>query len=49
MAGSDNGSEQDALPVCTQAGKLYAIRHFQEPGQLNGNKYIHHCASLCVP
>lgn len=48
MAGSDNESEQDARPAGTQAGKLYAIWHFQEPVQLNGNIHIHRCASLCV-
>ncbi|BCH72694.1 hypothetical protein SEL4741_40870 [Salmonella enterica subsp. enterica serovar 4,[5],12:i:-] len=48
MAGSDNESEQDARPAGTQVGKLYAIWHFQEPGQLNENKHIHRCASLCV-
>lgn len=48
MAGSDNESEQDSWPACTQVGKLYAIWHFQELGQLNGNIHIHRCASLCV-
>ncbi|HEI8868268.1 TPA: hypothetical protein SLG40_003825 [Serratia odorifera] len=48
MAGTDNESEQDAQLVGTQSGKLYAIRHFQEPVQLNENKHIHHCANLCV-
>ncbi|HFG5342628.1 TPA: hypothetical protein ACGH3C_002246 [Salmonella enterica subsp. enterica serovar Javiana] len=48
MAGSDNESEQDARPAGTQVGKPYAIWHFQEPGQLNGNKHIHRRASLCV-
>ncbi|HCI9483952.1 TPA: hypothetical protein NQE50_000552 [Raoultella ornithinolytica] len=48
MAGSDNESEQDARPAGTQVGKFYAIWHFQELEQLNENKHIHHCASLCV-
>ncbi|EDR3235034.1 hypothetical protein FB39_003293 [Salmonella enterica subsp. diarizonae] len=48
MAESDNGSERDARPAGTQAGKLCADRHFQEPVQINGNIHIHRCASLCV-
>lgn len=48
MAENDNGSEQNARPAGTQAGKLCGVRHFQEPGQLNENKHIHRCASLCV-